>query len=550
MTRQELLKRPFYLTEEQADWVMDSLNAMDTRQKVGQLFCVNGTSYSEEELLRLVREVSIGGVLFRPIYTKEELRRRLAELDEAAPWPLLKAANLEEGGSGAASDGTRYATQLGVAAANDPEEVTHFARVCAKEGIEAGYNWTFSPVADIDMNFMNPIINVRAYGSDRDRVMAYSGEYVREIQSAGMAACAKHFPGDGVDFRDQHLHPTYNTLSAPDWYDSFGKVYEHLIEKDILSIMTGHIVQPAVEREMNPALTDGELMPGSLSRELLTGVLRGRFGFNGVIASDATIMGGFCMAMERRKALPAAIMAGCDMLVFANDIREDIGFMLEGLENGLLTQVRLDEAVMRILALKARVAREPIPVPADVPAGDWAEQCADKAVTLVKNTAGILPITPGRYKRVRLICFGDDKMPGGSLKAAVTEALTEEGLSVEEYLPTFRDDLRSLGSIDRETLTLYICNMEAKSNNTSVHIYWFPKHALQIPRYMEAEDAVFVSFANPYHLQDIPRVRAYVNAYTASTAVVRAVMEKLFGRSPFRGVSPVDPFCGLPDTRL
>lgn len=550
MTRQDLLKRPFYLTEAQADWVMDSLASMDTRQKAGQLFCVNGTSYAEDELLRLVAEDAIGGVLFRPIYTKAQLRECWAALDAAAPWPLLKAANLEEGGNGAVSDGTRFATQLGVAAAADMEEVSHFAQVCAREGIEAGYNWTFSPVADIDLNFMNPIINVRAFGSDRDRVMDFSGEYVRVIQSAGMAACAKHFPGDGVDFRDQHLHPTYNTLSAQQWYDSFGKVYEHLIAQDILSIMTGHIVQPAVERDINPDLADDELLPGSLSRELLTGVLRQRYGFNGVIASDATIMGGFCMAMERKKALPTAIQAGCDMLVFANDIREDIQFILDGLDSGILTRERLDEAVTRLLALKAKVALTPPSQPENIPTEQWVSQCADKAVTLVKNTAGILPVKPGKYQKVRLICFGDDKTPEGSLKGMVTELLEREGLEVEEYIPTFKDDLKPIGTLDDRVLTLYICNMEAKSNNTSVHIYWFPKHALQIPRYMEAEDAVFVSFANPYHLQDIPRIRAFINAYTANRATAIAVIEKMFGRSPFVGVSPVDPFCGLIDTKL
>lgn len=550
MTKQDLFKRPFYLTQAQADWVEASLAAMNTQQKVGQLFCINGTSYSEEELLDLVEKAAIGGVLFRPIYTKAQLRKRWAALDAVAPWPLLKAANLEEGGSGAASDGTRFATQLGVAAAGDLEEVAHFAQVCANEGIEAGYNWTFSPVADIDLNFMNPIINVRAFGNDRDRIMTSAGKYVQVVQKAGVAACAKHFPGDGVDFRDQHLHPTYNTLPAQEWYDSYGKIYEHLIQQDILSIMAGHIVQPAVERDVNPDLTDGELLPGSLSRELLTDVLRERYGFNGVIVSDGTIMGGFCMAMERCKALPTAIQAGCDMLVFSNNIREDIQMMLDGLKSGILTRQRLDEAVTRLLALKAKVACEPAPVPEMIPAADWARQCADKAVTLVKNTAGILPISAGRYEKIRLICFGDDKTPEGSLKEMMKSALEREGLKVAEYEPTFKDDLQAIGSLDSKILTLYICNMEAKSNNTSVHIYWFPKHALQIPRYMEVEDAVFVSFANPYHLQDIPRVRAYVNAYSATRATVDAVVEKLFGHSPFRGVSPVDPFCGLMDTKL
>jgi beta-N-acetylhexosaminidase len=155
-----------------------------------------------------------------------------------------------------------------------------------------------------------------------------------------------------------------------------------------------------------------------------------------------------------------------------------------------------------------------------------------------------------KYTRVKLICFGEDKTPDGSLKAMVTEALEKEGLNVEEYIPTFKDDLKAVRELDSHTLTVYICNMEAKSNNTAVRIYWFPKHAMQIPRYIEAEDGIFLSFSNPYHLQDIPRIRTYINAYSASQATVDAVIGKMFGRSEFKGISPVDAFCGLMDTHL
>jgi beta-N-acetylhexosaminidase len=550
MTREDLGKKPFYLTEDQSDWVMETCAAMTERQKIGQLFCVNATSFSEEELEILVRDYAVGGVLYRPVFTKEQLLEKFRKLDSAAAFPLLKTANLEEGGNGAYSGGTRFATQLGVAATGDLSDVTHFAKVCLKEGSEAGINWTFSPVADLDLNFMNPIINVRAFGSDQVYVQNAVNEYIRVVQDGGMAACAKHFPGDGVDFRDQHLHPTYNTLSAQEWYDSYGKIYESMIDQGLLSIMAGHIVQPEVEREINPGLTDAQLLPGSLSRELLTGVLRERFGFNGVIATDATIMGGYNMAMERERALPASIEAGCDMLVFNNHFYEDYQMMIDGLKKNYLSVERLDEAVMRILALKAKVAREQKDEVEELPVKEWVTACADRSVTLVKNTTGIVPVQKDKYTRVKLICFGEDKTPDGSLKAMVTEALEKEGLNVEEYIPTFKDDLKAVRELDSHTLTVYICNMEAKSNNTAVRIYWFPKHAMQIPRYIEAEDGIFLSFSNPYHLQDIPRIRTYINAYSASQATVDAVIGKMFGRSEFKGISPVDAFCGLMDTHL
>ncbi|MCM1124490.1 MAG: glycosyl hydrolase family 3, partial [Eubacterium sp.] len=340
----DLRKRPFYLSTKQIQWVEDTLAMLSIEQKAGQLFCVMGGDYSPEQLEEMVKAGRVGSVLFRP-EPAAEIRRKYAQLDAVTPVPLLKAANLEEGGAGAISDGTLFGWPMLAAAADDPEQTKHFALSTASEGREVGINWTFSPVCDLDRNFRNPITNVRTCGSDLDKVMRGTEIFAEVMQENGIAACAKHFPGDGVDYRDQHLHPSYNSLSAKEWYDSYGRIYQNLIERDLMSIMVGHIVQPDVEMEINPALKFEDCLPASLSRELLTGVLREKFGFNGVITTDATIMGGFCMAMERRLAIPAAIMAGNDMLVFNTNFEEDYSYILEAIEDGRLNLERLDEAV-------------------------------------------------------------------------------------------------------------------------------------------------------------------------------------------------------------
>ena len=182
----------------------------------------------------LVENWGVGGVLFRPA-PKDEVRRKYAALDSKVKIPLLKAANLEEGGAGVLTDGTYFASQLQVAAADDLSCTEAFAKVCAAEGRGAGVNWTFSPVVDIDYNFRNPITNVRTFGSDPQRVLENARMFVRTVQSHGVAASCKHFPGDGVDFRDQHLHPTYNTLSADDWFASYGHIYKTLIDEGLMS---------------------------------------------------------------------------------------------------------------------------------------------------------------------------------------------------------------------------------------------------------------------------------------------------------------------------
>lgn len=546
----ELNKSPFYLDETRINWVKTTLASMSNEEKAGQIFCVMGGDYSPETLKAMAGEGKIGAVLFRPVKTGAEIAEDFAQLDEVVKIPLLKAANLEEGGSGGLKDGTLFGWPMLSAASNDEQVVEDFGRVCAVEGRSVGINISYSPVCDLDMNYLNPITNVRSFGSDTEKVVRFTEKYVEAMQSRGIACCGKHFPGDGVDHRDHHLHPTYNTLSADKWYDTYGRVYANLIEKGLLCVMVGHIAQPHVAMDADRSLSYREsLMPASLSPTLLQKVLRGVLGFNGLITSDATIMGGFTQAMARKDAIPAAVMAGCDMLVFNTSFEEDYAYLLSAIESGVVTQERLDEAVERILALKAKVCfTEELNETVD--GALLHEKCADKAITLVKNNAeDALPVTVERYPKIRLICLGKDDISDGSVRAIVTEMLKEKGFEIEHYEP-FADDLHGSGDLPKDRLTLYIANCEHASNQTDVRLHWCPKHALDMPRFINEETSIFVSLSNPYHLQDVPMVQTYINAYTATRTTIRLVIEKLMGLSAFKGVSPVDPFCGLPDTRL
>lgn len=307
--------------------------------------------------------------------------------------------------------------------------------------------------------------------------------------------------------------------------------------------MVGHICQPALSMEKNTALSFEDVLPASLSRELLTDVLRGDLGFNGLITTDATIMGGFCQAMERRRAIPSAIAAGADMLVFSTDIHEDIAFMREGLENGILSHERLDEAVTRVLALKA-VARRPKRI-SEISPAKWRRDCARKAATLVKDRQRLVPLRG--FETVRLIVLGDRTLAdGGDILEIVREKLA---LPTELYEP-LSDELHGPASLPSKRLTLVVANQPTASNQTTVRISWSRKHALDDPRFINEEPTAMISVANPYHLQDAPRLRTYINAYTPTRPALEAALDILTGRLEPMGKSPVDPFCGLPDARL
>jgi beta-N-acetylhexosaminidase len=512
------------------------IDDMGIKEKTGQLFLVLGDLYSPDTLLSMVRDRHIGGVLFRPD-TAENICKRYSPLDKAAKIPLLKAANMESGADGAVSDGTLFANPMQIAATGDQIWAERMGLSCVSESAASGVNITFSPVADIDMNFRNPITNTRTFGDDTNRVVKMATAYINAVQSTGMAACVKHFPGDGVDFRDHHLHPTVNSLSADEWYASYGKVYKSAIDAGVKCVMAGHIIQPNLT---------GNKLPGSLNKDLLQGILRGRLGFDGVILSDATIMGGFCQAMERRLAIPAAIEAGVDMLVFSTDFEEDYNYMLNGVKSGILSEERLDDAVSRILALKKGVAD--ITAPEGLPIKQWRKECAGKSITLVKNNEDILPLSIAKTPNVRIIALGDRTCQDGDIAVIAAKLLRRKGFDAALF-DVDKTTMHGSGGYRDNAVTLYLANCEQKSDQTVVRLFWNKRFALDMPRFINEQPHIFVSFANPYHLQDVPRIRTYINAYTATQATIEAVIEALTGQIPFAGESPVDPFCGLPDTR-
>lgn len=207
-------------------------------------------------------------------------------MQEEAGIPLLIPANIESGGNGAASNGTAFGNPLQVAATGEPEFACELGRIAGAEGRAVGVNFAFAPIVDIDYNTLNPITNTRTFGSNPETVLKMASAYIDGLGEGGRDMCysIKHFPGDGVDNRDQHLHTTYNTLPVEQWEETYGKIYRSLIEKGATAVMVGHIGLPEYVKAINPQATKKEILcPGSLSKEIVTGLLRERMGFNGLV---------------------------------------------------------------------------------------------------------------------------------------------------------------------------------------------------------------------------------------------------------------------------
>ena len=323
-----------------------------------------------------------------------------------------------------------------------------------------------------------------------------------------------------------------------------------------------------------------QLLPASLSKPLLTGLLRQTLGFNGLISTDATPMVGFTSAMPRSEAIPAVIAAGADMILFNKSLDEDYNFLLEGLKNGKVTEERLNEAVKRILATKASLhlpekqAEEKL-----VPGPDalscvgcethrtWAKAVADKAVTLVRDEQHLLPLSPKKFRRVYLNVIQKSSDPEDAFVQHWKTLFEKEGFAVTvrdrritivpqdfgdpnlspEKGKLLHEMYRSVKEMKQDyDLYVYICNMQNASNNTTLRLNWNVTFGLgdDAPWLTSEIPVMMISTAYPYHLFDAPMMETYINAYSGEEIFCRAVMEKIMGRSEFKGVSPCDPFCG------
>ncbi|MBD5402286.1 glycoside hydrolase family 3 protein [bacterium] len=556
----DLKKKPFCLNDAEVEWVEKTLEQMTLEEKIGALFCPIGYS-TEPEYLDMMLGFHIGGLFFRD-GVGEEMRKTFEYAQSHSRIPLLIPSNLEAGGDGAATNGTPYGKQMACAAAGDKKYAYRLGKIACTEAAALGINWAFAPVVDIDRNYHNPITNVRTYGDDPDTVYTYAKEYMRAAKECNVAVSVKHFPGDGVDERDQHLVTSVNSLSMEEWDETYGKIYRRLIEDGALTVMAGHIAMPAYQEHYNPQ-TAGSTIPASLSRELLNNLLRDKLGFNGLVITDATPMVGFTSAMAREKSVPLAIESGCDMFLFNKDLAEDYQFMMDGYKSGVLSEKRLLEANKRILALKAALKlHEKKAAGTLVPSEDslqvlksrqhteWAKELADRSITLVKDTQKLLPVSAERYPKVLLEIMGGFPSNERVLKQ-VKEELEKKKFQVfvyeKENFEIGVDNVKTFK--EKYDLVIYIGNVENASNQTTNRLNWYTfwGQGNNVPWFANEIPVLFISVANPYHLLDVPMIKTYINCYSNNEYVIEAVVEKITGNSEFKGKNPVDPFCGRKD---
>lgn len=527
-------------------WVEATLARLAPEERLRQLFTLRINS-PDPAFMTMVRDFGPGGITWHPGPEAEAEKAGVAMLAASAATPLLVSADLE-GSRMSLPFGLEFPNPLALAAIDDPAATERVARLMAREARSVGINWTFTPVLDINAAFRSAIVATRGFGSDVERIERHIRATIRGFQAEGVAATAKHWPGEGYDDRDQHLLTTINPLDRPAWDGTFGRLYRAALDEGVMAVMSAHIALPAFQAARG--VTGAETCrPASVSRALTQDLLRGELGFDGLIVSDATPMAGLGSWSARAEHLPELLTAGCDVILFSDDPWRDLGFLKAALADGRLTMARVDDALRRQLALKAALGlhrARPAPPAITAEDRDFVAGLIRRAPTLVKDVRGLLPLDPARHRRVLVLTpgivfpFRRDPLP-----FALPDMLRQEGFEVTVQGPG--DAPVPPEGFD---LILYLFGEETLLTRGRIFLDWLRltgHFGLAMRRLWHDMPCLLVSFGYPYYLYDAPRMPCAVNAWQTTEGMQRAVCDLLLGRGDWNRRSPVDPFCGLPD---
>ena len=528
---------------------------MTLREKIGQMLMVpifgeftSSDSPAYQEMMRQVDENRVGGVMVHTAPGARGLRLSQVyptvaltnELQRRSKTPLLVGADFEGGTAMRLAEGTAFPRQMAIAATGDPRAAYAVGKATAIESRAAGVHWIFAPDADVNNNPQNPIINIRSFGEEPHEVARHVSGYVRGIQENGALATAKHFPGHGNVSVDSHLALASVPGTRADLKAMELVPFRAAIAAGVASVMPGHL-------QVN-AFDDTPNMPATLSRKILTGLLRGEMKFAGLIITDAMNMGGVANLYAPGEAAVRAIEAGEDVLLMPPVPEAAIVAIEEAIECGRLVEQRIDESVTRILNAKAQLGlhrertveieglKRTFAMPGTAAE---AQSIADRGVTLLRDSDHVLPIDPAKPQRLLLVSLAADRdaYPGDTLEPELrkhVDSLTALRADAA-FSPVSNLKLPPASSYDVAVAALFVRVMDGKGN------VGIPEDQRRFVDQLIAngKPAAVAAFGNPYLIGAFPNAKTWVSEFSTNSVAQRAVANALVGKSAISGRIPV-----------
>jgi beta-N-acetylhexosaminidase len=521
------------------------LAGLSLRDKAAQLIMPwlagSYTAYDDwalAESVRLVDSLHVGGLIVS-VGSPLDIAAKLNSLQARSALPLLVAADLEGGTAIRLAGGTPFPTNMGVGASGRDSDAYAMGRVTAEEGRAVGIQLAFAPVADVNNNPANPIINTRSFGEDPHAVGRLVGADVRGLEEHGMAATVKHFPGHGDTGNDSHL--ALPVITA-DWrrLDTLELVpFRAAISAGATAVMSAHIAVPALE--------GGQSRPGTVVPSILTGLLRDSLHFQGLVVTDALEMGGLVNTYGASEAPVLALIAGADLLLQPVDARATIDAVERAVRQGRVSEARLDRSVRKVLALKQRlglfeqrtVQLENVPrIVGSAEHLATALDVAQRSIVLLADD-GAVDTLRTRPRRLALVAYGDEGNP--IVGPTLLQELRRAGDTVSIFRlwpqsgPASFDSARAV--LRANPLALFAVAVRA--------VPWRGRIGMPdalaglLDESAAARPTTLVSLGSPYLISQTTKVKSYLLGWAANpiseTAVARALTgARIGGRLPIR----------------
>jgi len=540
-----------------ARWTDSVMSSMTLREKAAQIVWpsvfgdyVSGDSPQWRRLTQYVQQEKVGGFTIS-VGSPTEVAAKLNALQSMSKIPLLFGADLEAGAGFRARGGyfvpnaidlggaSLFPPEMAIGATRDTTLAYEEGRLTALEGRALGIHIAYAPVLDVNNNPDNPVINTRSYGEDPQLAARMGVAFIRGLQDHGMIATGKHFPGHGDTGVNSHLALPVVTVSRSR-LDTVELVpFRAAVNAGVGAIMSFHGAMPAL---------DSSNVPGTLSPKVLTGLLRGEMGFRGIIISDAMDMRGVLDTYGSDEAVKRAIAAGIDVLIQPLDVSKTIDAVLAGISEGRYTEARLDSSVRRVLETKRRLGlaqNKLVDINAlrflvgDSANAQIARNVAEKSITLVKDSLRQIPLLVDSARVLSItVARRADLSAGNTFNAELRSHLSKlrsEFVATEDAALNFPRLIAAADSADITIVSSYVGQSWDATTASSPEAFTDFVHTL-VDR---GRKPIVVAFGNPYLLQQLPWVGAYVVAWGGFPVSQVAAARAMLGASTISGHLPI-----------
>ncbi|MDZ7715608.1 MAG: glycoside hydrolase family 3 N-terminal domain-containing protein [Balneolaceae bacterium] len=519
---------------------------MTLREKIGQLFFVDAYGYYKsnddeayQELITQIKENHVGGLIFfnGNIYGQSVLINKLQRISKI---PLWITQDMEYGAAMRISGTTRFTPAMGVAATQNPDYAYWMGKITAQEAKAVGVHQIFAPVLDINNNPNNPVINVRAFSGNPQMVATYGNRFIEGVESEGLVATAKHFPGHGDTGTDSHI-----SLPVIDYnYSRLDSVelvpFKSAIQNGLQSIMSAHI--------SFPQLSDTPDVPGTLDKGILNRILIDSLRFDGMVVTDGLEMSGISSHFSPGRAVVKALKAGADLMLLSPDEATAINEVVHAVRTGEISESRIEKSVRKLLQWKKQHGLfEGTEIDIDALSAKIntrknrviADEIARGSTTLLRNKNNILPIRPSKFPEVLLISVADDESGNtGSYLAR----------RIRDYHPNVNFHVFDNRSSEEEKQAMLKDAQDASLIIIGSFIYVRSGQPVQLDndqlnflkKLPSDKPKALLAFGNPYVVHDLPKTDVQLLAWSANSDQIRNTAPALFGGASIHGRLPIE----------